>query len=271
VTIPADPLDLSGRVALITGAARGIGAATAALLGRHGAVLALCDRLPSDTFPGAPGDDNPLAPSDVAALLDVRDHPGVDSFVAEVAERFGKIDILVNNAGGGFAAPLLDVSDNGEATLIAENFTQVTHLVRRVVPHMPSTGSIVNITSIEAHQAAPGFAVYAGMKAAVESITRSLALELAPRGIRVNAVAPDALLSGGETEARTQFLNSPIGFEPAFVPPLGHFGTPDDGAAAVLFLSSALGQFVTGTTVHVDGGNRAAGGWRRTGTAAPGW
>lgn len=263
VTLPADPLDLHGRVAVVTGAARGIGAATAALLGRHGAAVASCDRVPGDDYPG---DDEP--PGDghggrLARLVDVRDAAATDAWIDEILERFGRIDVLVNNAGGGFPAPMTEVSEKGEAMLVAENFTQITHLVRRAVPHMAPGGAIVNVTSIEAHQAAPGFAIYAAMKAAVESLTRTLSLELAPAGIRVNSVAPDALVSSGEANAREQFLASGIGYEPAYIPPLGHFGTGEDGAGAVLFLASPLARFVTGTTVHVDGGNRAAGGWRR--------
>ncbi|HEX3461127.1 MAG TPA: SDR family oxidoreductase [Acidimicrobiales bacterium] len=259
-----EPLRCDGRVVLITGAARGIGAATASLLGRFGATLALCDRVPeSGSVFSELADAEGTAV--LARVLDVRDPPAVDEFVADVIDRFGKIDILVNNAGGSFAAEFLEVTDKGEAMLIAENFTQVAHLVRRTVPAMAPGSSIVNVTSIEAHQGAPGFAVYAAMKAAVDNLTRTLALELAPRGIRVNAVAPDALPSRGERMARDQLLDTSVGFEPALVPPLGHFGTPDDAAGAVLYLSSDLARFVTGTTLHVDGGNHAAGGWRRTG------
>jgi 3-oxoacyl-[acyl-carrier protein] reductase len=266
VELPPDPLHLGGRVAVITGAARGIGAATASMLRRHAAALSLCDRVPHDDFPG----DDELAEDGhfgrLARVVDVRNRAATNGFIDETVERFGHIDILVNNAGGGFPAPMVDVSDKGEAILIAENFTQITHLVRRVVPHMPAGGSIINVTSIEAHQASPGFAVYGAMKAAVESLTRSLSLELAPAGIRVNAVAPDALVSSGEANAREQFLGSAIAYEPAYLPPLGRFGSGEDGAAAVLFLSSPMAGFITGTTVHVDGGNRAAGGWRRRGT-----
>lgn len=257
-----NPLRCDGRVALITGAARGIGGATANLLRRFGATLALCDRVPEDGFTFSEQADSDAA-SALARVLDVRDPTAVDDFVDEVVVRFGKIDLLVNNAGGSFAAEFLDLTEKGEAMLVAENFTQVAHLVRRVVPAMAPGSSIVNITSIEAHQGAPGFAVYAAMKAAVDNLTRTLALELAPRAIRVNAVAPDALPSAGEGMARDQFIDTSIDFEPALVPPLGHFGTPDDAAAAVLYLASDLARFVTGTTLHVDGGNHAAGGWRR--------
>jgi 3-oxoacyl-[acyl-carrier protein] reductase len=265
--MPGSPsgLQLDGKVAVITGAAQGIGAATAQLLGRFGAELALCDRVHGEGLPATGSGEPPPAPGGggvLTRLVDVRDQPAVDGFVDEVVERFGRIDILVNNAGGSFASPFVDVSPKGEAMLIAENFTQVTHLIRRAVPVMPSGGSVINITSIEAHQAAPGFAIYAAMKAALASLTASLALELAPRGLRVNAIAPDALVSQGEAGARASMLANPTGFTPAVLPPLGRFGTPEDAAHAVLYLASDLASFVTGVTLAVDGGNRAAGGWR---------
>jgi NAD(P)-dependent dehydrogenase (short-subunit alcohol dehydrogenase family) len=259
VAFSDDLLRLDGRVAVVTGAARGIGEATASLFARYGASLVLCDRVPTATFPTGDGIENRIE-----RIVDVRDGETVDALVDEAVERFGRVDILVNNAGGTFAAPVLDVSDKGEAMLVAENFTHVTRLVRRVVPVMPAGGSIVNVTSIEAHQASPGFGIYAAMKAAVDSLTRTLALELAPRAIRVNAVAPDAIASGGEATARQELIDSAVPYEPVLVPPLGHLGTPDDAAGAALYLVTELARFVTGDTIHVDGGNWAAGGWRRT-------
>jgi NAD(P)-dependent dehydrogenase (short-subunit alcohol dehydrogenase family) len=265
VTAADEPLRLDGRVAVITGAARGIGEATARIFAHAGATVALCDRLETETFKDfedTPLDGDAAAPT-IRRVLDVRNGDAVSGFIDDVVGSFGHIDILVNNAGGTFSAPLLATSEKGEDRLVAENFTQVTRLVRLVVPHMASGGSIINLTSVEAHQAAPGFAVYAAMKAAVENLTKSLALELAPRNIRVNAIAPDALSSTGEGAAREQFLVNDIPFEPVHVPPLGFFGHADDAAWAALFLASAMARFITGTTLHVDGGTHAAGGWRR--------
>ncbi len=251
-------LGLEGKVVVITGAAAGIGAATAELFAEQGATLALCDRAE-----GWGEGDDPFH-----RTLDVRDAAALSAFVAEVAERFGRIDVVVNNAGGTFATPLLDVSPKGEAALIAENFTQVTHLIRETVPHIPEGGCIVNVTSIEAHRAAPMFAVYSAMKAAQANLTETLALELAPRGIRVNAMAPDVLLTegtglGAGGEGGGAFGGSARDYRTPPSPPLGYWGTARDGAGAILFLASDLARFITGTTVHVDGGNLAAGGWHR--------
>jgi NAD(P)-dependent dehydrogenase (short-subunit alcohol dehydrogenase family) len=173
----------------------------------------------------------------------------VQVFAAQVRDRFGRVDGLVNNAGGGFRSPFVEVSDKGQDALVRENFTSVASMVRAFVPLM-NAGSIVNITSIEAHRAGPGFAVYSAMKAAVANLTKSLALELGAEHIRVNCVAPDVIPTPG------------IGDVPVTTP-LPYAGHVDDVAAAVVYLLSAAARFVTGTTLHVDGGNGAAGGWHR--------
>ncbi|MBT37203.1 MAG: short-chain dehydrogenase [Deltaproteobacteria bacterium] len=242
---------LEGRVVVVTGAAVGIGSAVAEGCARFGADLALCDRDGSgmaDTARAVEAAGRRV----VTALLDVRDAAAVGEFAREVASGFGHADVLVNNAGGGFQADFLDVSAKGQEALVHENFSSVTHCVRAFVPLIPEAGgSIVNVTSVEAHRAAPGFAVYSAMKAAVANLTKSLALELADRRIRVNCVAPDRIATPGIGplgEGRT---------------PLPRPGSPDDVAGAVVFLASDLSRFVTGVTLHVDGGTLAAGGWRR--------
>jgi NAD(P)-dependent dehydrogenase (short-subunit alcohol dehydrogenase family) len=258
VPVTPDLAALSGRVALVTGAARGIGRATAVALAAFGADLLICDR-DTNGLAETAEEIRGLSRHSSSAILDVRDNAAVTNWTAGIE----RVDILVNNAGGTFFAPFLAVNDKGEEALIHENFTQLTRLTRAVVPLMTAGGSIVNVTSIEAHQAAPGFAVYAAMKAAVAQLTRTLALELAPHAIRVNAVAPDAIPTSGDEVIRTSLLTAGAGYDPSFVPPLGWLGVPDDAAAAVVWLAGDLSRFVTGTTVHVDGGNWAAGGWRR--------
>jgi 3-oxoacyl-[acyl-carrier protein] reductase len=242
---------LTDKIVVVTGAAQGIGRATAEMCTAFGAKVATCDRQAQDVNAA------------ISALFDVRDVDAREVFVDGVVNTFGRIDVLVNNAGGTFFSPFLAVSEKGDATMIAENFGHVSALIRSVVPHMPAGGSIVNLTSIEAHQAAPGFAIYGAMKAALAHLTRTLALELAPLGIRVNAIAPDAIPTSGDHDVRAAMLAAGAAYDPAVVPPLGFMGDPDDAAAVAVFLASEMSRFVTGTTVHVDGGNWAAGGWRR--------
>ncbi len=250
------------RVVAVTGAGGGIGRACALRFARAGARLAVCDRRQEDldevTREIAAAGHDPIAHA-----IDVREPDAIDAFLAEIRDTWGLVDVLVNNAGGTFFASFSELSEKGEATLIAENFTQVTRLIRSVTALMPSGGAIVNVTSIEAHQAAPGFAIYGAMKAALAHLTRTLALELAPKAIRVNAVAPDAIPTAGEGDVRAEMLSDAGAYGPTVLPPLGHMGSPDDAAAVVAFLASDLARFVTGTSIHVDGGNWAAGGWRR--------
>jgi NAD(P)-dependent dehydrogenase (short-subunit alcohol dehydrogenase family) len=251
VTLDPDAALLTDRVAIVTGAAVGIGAAVADAFARFGAHVAICDRDVENLDRTADAIER-AGRRAVAAELDVRDGDAVEDFVATAAEQLGGLDIVVNNAGGGFRADFLDVNAKGQDSLVRENFVSVTHFVRSAVPRMPARGgSIVNITSIEAHRAAPGFAVYSAMKAAVVSLTKSLALELGPRMIRVNCIAPDVIPTPG------------IGMMHGVHTPLPIAGHVDDVAGAALFLAGDLARFVTGTTVHVDGGNWASGGWLR--------
>ena len=244
---PASAL-LTDRLVVVTGAAQGIGAAVAVTCARFGADVAICDR-DADGLARTAAEVEAAGRRASTAVLDVRDGDAVRDWVGT----WEHLDVLVNNAGGGFRAAFLDVNDKGQDSLVRENFTSVTNFVRACVPLMPADGhaSIINITSIEAHRAGPGFAIYSAMKAALVSLTKSLALELGDRHIRVNCIAPDVIPTPG------------IGGDLPVKTPLPFAGHVDDVAGAVIFLASDLGRFVTGTTIHVDGGNLAAGGWGR--------
>lgn len=252
MTLEPSSILLTDRVAVVTGAANGIGRATALALARFGAHVAICDR-DVENLDSLATEIQLIGRGVVAAELDVRDADAVDDFFGVVAEQLGPIDVLVDNAGGGFQAAFVDVTAKGQDALIRENFASVTHCIRAALRSMPSPpmgGSIINITSIEAHRAGPGYAVYSAMKAAVVSLTKSLALELGDSLVRVNCVAPDVIPTPG---IGTVPIKTPL-------PVQGHV---DDVAAAVVYLAGDLSRFVTGTTIHVDGGNSAAGGWSR--------
>jgi NAD(P)-dependent dehydrogenase (short-subunit alcohol dehydrogenase family) len=248
-----ESVSLDRKVVLVTGAAQGIGEAIALACARFGASIAMCDRN-ADGLAFVSKEIDGLGQRVVTGVLDVRDGEQVDAFVADAERALGHhIDVLVNNAGGGFPADFLDVSAKGQDALIRENFSSATHFIRACVPHMPEGGSIINITSIEAHRAAPGYSVYSAMKAAIANLSQSLALELGPRQIRVNCIAPDVIPTpgvGDMAEVATRMA----------LPVAGHV---DDVAGAAIFLATDLSRFVTGTTIHVDGGNHAAGGWHR--------
>jgi len=259
-TLTPEAIRLDDRVAVVTGAAQGIGEATALALARFGAHVAVCDRK-SDGLAATVEAIEGQGRRCCSAVLDVRDPDAMQHFFARVGECFGGIDVLVNNAGGGFWSEFLDVKAKGEDALVRENFTSVTLGIRAAVPLMPAGGSIINVTSVEAHRAGPGFAIYSAMKAAVANLTMSLSMELAPRRIRVNCIAPDMIPTPGDADLVNDSAAMQLeGVEPTAWP---EEGSVHDCAAAAIYLAGDLSRFVTGSTLHVDGGTDAAGGWKR--------
>jgi NAD(P)-dependent dehydrogenase (short-subunit alcohol dehydrogenase family) len=259
---------LSGKVAVITGGAGGLGRACTLALGRAGMSVAVCDRDPDavSTVEKMLGD---LGVAGHLATFDVRDSEALSRFFGEVDERFGRINVLVNIPGGGFRKPVVDMTPNGTSAVVRQNFLYVLeacqHAARRMIDQ-GTGGSIVNMTTIEAHRAMPDMGVYGAMKAAVSHLTMTLAVELGPHGIRVNAVAPD--LFPNESTAAAGFstadLDSPTTHrEYQIAVPLGRKGEDADLAGPVVFLASDLSSYVTGTTIHIDGGTLATGGWIR--------
>ena len=193
---------------------------------------------------------------------DARDPDVLSALFEVVDERFGRLDTLVNVVGGTFQAQFTSTTPKGWDALLRTNLLPVLHACALAVPRMQAAGrggSIVNVSTIEAHRAAPGFAVYSAAKAAVEQFARTLAVELAPDGIRVNNVAPDFTptpnMLGGAAHPMSDAVGSPIAI------PMGRPGRPEDVSSCVVFLASALSSYVTGTTLHPDGGTSAASGW----------
>ena len=251
-------LRLTNKVAVVTGAARGIGKATALAFADLGAHVAVCDMLDDELHETVTEIRN-RGVNVVADVLDVREGSLVAGFFDHVVSDLGSVDILVNNAGGGFWSPFAEVSENGELALVRENFSSVSNCVRSVLPVMNDGGSIINVTSVEAYHSAPGFAVYAAMKAAVQQFTQSLSVELGGRGIRVNCVAPDMIPTPGDAG----LAEDSGALLPGLLPtPLGRKGTPEECASVICFLASALSSFVTGSSIPVDGGTVASGSWK---------
>jgi NAD(P)-dependent dehydrogenase (short-subunit alcohol dehydrogenase family) len=263
-----DRAGLSGKIAVITGGAGGLGRACTIALGQAGMSVAVCDRDPKAVTEV----DKMLRDGGVTAHLatfDVREPEALAAFFDEVDDHFGRVDVLVNIPGGGFRKRVIDMTPNGTYAVIRQNFVYVLeacqHAARRMI-HQGTGGSIVNMTTIEAHRAMPDMGVYGAMKAAVAHLTQTLAVELGPHGIRVNAVAPD--LFPNESTAAAGFStadqDSPLThLEYEIAVPLGRHGEDADLAGPVLFLASNLSSYVTGTTIHIDGGTLAAGGWVR--------
>ena len=253
-----DSILLTDRVAVVTGGARGIGAATAAALARFGADVAVFDK-DAGPLPDTVEQVEAAGRRCVSDVLDARDDDAVAGFLRRVHGELGPINVLVNNAGGTFHAPFDAVSPKGEHALVRENFATVTNCVRHGVPLMADGGAIVNVTSVEAYHAAPGFGVYAAMKAAVQQFTKTLAVELGGRGIRVNCVAPDMIPTPGDeglAEASGAMMD---GLHPT---PLRRTAAPSECAAVIVFLASDMAGFVTGASIPVDGGTVAAGSWK---------
>jgi len=251
-----DPSDilLTGRVAVVTGGGEGIGRGIAEGLAAFGASVAIWERS-NETCTSAAE-----AIGGLGIVTDVRDSEQVDAALQRTTTELGIPSILVNNAGGVFSSPLLETSENGWDALYRSNLRHVllcTQRVARVLVDAGRPGSVINVTSIEGVRAAPGYAAYAAAKAAVINYTKTAALELAPHDIRVNALAPDLTATEGLLRV------SPGGLPPSagHMIPMGRLGHVDEMAGAAVFLASEMSSYITGQTIHVDGGTQAASGW----------
>lgn len=254
VTLDPSSVLLTDRVAVVTGGGAGIGRGIAAGLTAFGARVAIWERNP---------DTCASAAEEIGALgipVDVRDGAAVDAALAQTVGELGTVSILVNNAGGVFWSGVLDTSENGWDALYRSNLRHVylcTQRVARKLVEQKLPGSIISVTSIEGVRAAPGYATYAAAKAGVINYTKTAALELAPHGIRVNALAPDITWTEGLEQIAPPGSRDRIGF----TVPMGRAGHVDEMAGAAVFLASDMSSYVTGQTIHVDGGTHAASGW----------
>jgi NAD(P)-dependent dehydrogenase (short-subunit alcohol dehydrogenase family) len=244
--------NLSGKVALITGASKGLGKAMALSLSKAGAAVALVSRDASkleDVKTEIIGQGGTAA----VFIADVKDEVQIDRLEADILKQLGKVQILINNAGINIRKNLIDFSLTEWQSVLDTNLTSVFLMCRRFVPHMRGGGygRILNMTSIMSHVSLPQRSAYSASKAAVLGLIRALALELATEGITVNGISPGpfatemnaAVMQNPELNA--QFLSNV---------PIGRWGEVDDIGALAAFLCSDAASFITGTDILIDGG-----------------
>jgi NAD(P)-dependent dehydrogenase (short-subunit alcohol dehydrogenase family) len=263
-----DRAKLSGKVAAVIGGAAGIGEAVSLSLAAAGVDLAICD-CDSAALANTVKAAEALGRRVFSSVADVLEPEQIEAFYAGLEKSFDRLDIVVNLAGGTTRRPFMDTRPEHWEHDIQRNYRYVLQSIQRAVPLIRRGnrgGSIINFTTIEAHRGAGTFAVYAGAKAGLENFTRAVAVELGPEKIRVNTIAPDQTPSAGNWNAMKE-----MGLAAIEALPPGYFeaawrmyipmGVPPPTVElgnAVLFLASDLAAFITGTTLHVDGGCSAS-------------
>lgn len=257
-------ITLKNQVALVTGGANGLGEGAALALASCGAKVVIADI------------DKPNAERVVAAIealgsealflpINMMEIDQIEPMVAKAEGHFGRLDILVNNVGGGRPTPFLEQSKNSIQRHINLNLMSVfitTQAVAPIVINGGQGGTIINVASTEALRAAPGFAVYAGCKAALVSFTKTMALELAEHKIRSFALAPDMIATPGLAPLMRAATEPQQAARDRYIPN-GRMGSIDEFGGVVAFLASDMASYLNGLTVPVDAGATAAAGWYR--------
>lgn len=246
---------LTGKVAVVTGASKGIGAAIATALASEGAAVVV------NYSSSKSGADKVVAEitgnggKAIAVQADLAKSADIQSLFAEAKKSFGRIDILVNNAGIYEFSPLENLTEEHFHKQFNLNVLGLLLATRAAGQHFDSAGgSIINISSVVSTLGFPNASVYSGTKGAVDSITRSLAKELGPRGIRINAINPGMVETEGTHSAG--IAESEMRKQVEAQTPLGRIGRPQDIAGAAVFLASSDSSWITGETFVISGGNR---------------
>ena len=256
---------LQGKIALVTGGARGIGLAVTKALAAEGAIPVIADI----NEQGAREALSTLGTSDGLALaVNVADEASVTSMVQAIVDRFGRVDILVNNAGIGGNTPFLDIKLEEWNRTISINLTGAFLVAQACAREMVKQrgGKIINIASLSGQRGGHGRAAYGAAKAGLELLTKVMAVELAEFGINVNNIAPGAIETEMAKFAHDQATRAAYNY----LIPMTRYGTPKEIADAAVFLSSDESRYIHGHTLNVDGGFRAAGLMFRGDKVAPG-
>lgn len=243
---------LAGKVAVVSGGGSGLGKATAWLFGRLGARVAICGRKP-ERLEGAVAQMRAAGLEVEALPCNIRERDNVEAFFDQVQERFGMIDVLVNNAGGQFPQAAIDFSPKGWNAVIDTNLNGTWHMMQAAARRWRDAnhpGSITNIVVV-VDRGMPGVAHTCAARAGVIGVTKTVAVEWAPFSIRVNCIAPGAIMTEGQgvyaDEVRESYKRSN---------PMMRFGDAFDIAEACVYLAAPSGKFITGETLTVDGGGR---------------
>jgi glucose 1-dehydrogenase len=247
-------MKLEGKVALITGSAQGIGHSIALRLAREGADIVVDDRADDSRAESTLAEIQKLGRRGCVVAGDLGNVPDDRRVVAEAVTKMGRLDILVNNAGVEKNASFLDVSEEDYELVLNVNLRGAFFTAQAFAQHLRQTqrpGRIINISSVHEELPFPHFAPYCASKGGLKMLMRNLAIELAPLGITVNNIAPGAIA----TPINQKLLNSPALLQTLLQNiPLNRLGTPEDVAGLVAFLASPDADYMTGTTLFVDGG-----------------
>jgi 3-oxoacyl-[acyl-carrier protein] reductase len=240
---------MKGRHAVVTGGSRGIGRAIVLGLARHGASVTACYTTPSEAVESLTAELGSLGADAELIRADVSDEAQAQRFVERAGERRGPIDVLVNNAGV-VSHRTLDELDLAEWRRVLDvNLTSMYLITRAALPRLAGSASVINISSAVAMRGMAARTHYTAAKAGVVGLTRSLAKELGPRGIRVNAIAPGLVdtdqMAPVPQQVRAKYTQMIA---------LGRFGRPEEVADAVLLLASDAARYISGATLNVDGG-----------------
>jgi 2-deoxy-D-gluconate 3-dehydrogenase len=247
-----ETLRLDGRTALVTGASRGIGRQAAVTLAGAGAAVVLAARSKEDLAEVAAAARRAGAPDAIVVPTDVLDEEAVEAAVAAAVDGTGRLDVLVNVAGGqAFTAYVADTRTEGWDKVLGLNLRSVFVACKAAMAHLPPGGSVVNVASIAGLTASPGLAAYGAAKAAVISLTRTLAVEAAAQGVRVNCLAPGWV----RTELTRRMWSDPETSRALVAQvPMGRWADVEELAGPLLLLASDAGSYITGATIVVDGG-----------------